>query len=75
MAKIAVDWTQKTAKADRDQKDEATRALSALAETDWYVLRLAETGEPIPNGIRAQRAQARKIVSDAAAEKNKQGKK
>jgi hypothetical protein len=43
MAKIAIDWTQKTTKADRDQKDEVARALKALAETDWYVLRLVKS--------------------------------
>lgn len=34
-------------------------AKSYLAQTDWYVIRLNETGEPIPDNVLEQRAAAR----------------
>ena len=37
-------------------------ARNYLAETDWYVIRLQETGEPIPQEILDARAQARASV-------------
>ncbi len=35
------------------------QARSYLAETDWYVVRAAETGAPVPEEILAARATAR----------------
>jgi|TARA_B110000908_G_C10175058_1_gene412831 hypothetical protein len=37
-------------------------ALGHLAETDWYVLRLAETGVAIPTAISESRAAARVAI-------------
>lgn len=37
-------------------------ALVYLAETDWYIIRQQETGEPIPDEILSKRAAARKAV-------------
>lgn len=34
-------------------------ARAYLAETDWYVIRLQETGEPVPVDILAERSAAR----------------
>ena len=41
------------------QQQANTEARAYLAETDWYVLRLQETGEPVPAEILAERAAAR----------------
>ena len=37
-------------------------ARAFLAKTDWYVVRHAETGEPVPDEIIKQRADARTRV-------------
>lgn len=37
-----------------------TRAY--LARTDWYVIRMQETGEPVPDDVLAERAEARARV-------------
>ena len=37
-------------------------ARQYLAETDWYVIRFQETGQPIPQDILDERAQARERV-------------
>ena len=42
--------------------EESEKALKYLAETDWYVVRFAETGEPIPEDILAARAAAREKI-------------
>lgn len=42
--------------------DESEKALKYLAETDWYVVRFAETGKPIPEDILAARAAAREKI-------------
>ena len=43
---------------------EKTRAeaLQTLADTDWYVVRQAETGKEIPQEIRDKRAAARAVL-------------
>jgi len=55
----------------QEEIDEANRltqnreALKYLSDTDWYVIRYQETGEPIPQDILATRAEARnKIVKE-----------
>lgn len=35
-----------------------------LNETDWYVIRFQETGEPIPEEISIKRAEARAAITD-----------
>lgn len=37
-------------------------ARAYLAETDWYVIRLQETGEPVPDDILSERAAVRARV-------------
>ena len=54
--------TAKQIAADaKAREDEArrTEARAFLASTDWMVVRLAETGTPIPAEIAEKRAQAR----------------
>lgn len=55
-----------------DPPPEAERLHSAnaaarayLAETDWYVIRLQETGQPVPDEVLKLRAEARASVIDS----------
>jgi hypothetical protein len=41
----------------------AGRALQYLTSTDWYAIRLAETGIPIPEDVVLARAEAREKAS------------
>lgn len=38
-------------------------ARAYLASTDWYVTRFAETGEPVPDDVKAKRQAARESVA------------
>jgi hypothetical protein len=40
------------------------QALKFLSDTDWMVIRQAETGVPVPQEILEQRAQARILISE-----------
>lgn len=44
------------------QQQANAEARAYLASTDWYVIRLQETGEPVPEDILAERAAARARV-------------
>lgn len=35
-----------------------------LSQTDWYAIRFADTGEPIPEGIKQKRQEARDEISE-----------
>lgn len=53
------------APTEEEMKEQEINELkSFLAETDWYVIRFADTGEPIPEGIKNKRAEARKRISE-----------
>tara|TARA_R110002049_G_scaffold34867_2_gene113091 strand:- start:147 stop:365 length:219 start_codon:yes stop_codon:yes gene_type:complete len=41
----------------------ATQAKAYLAKTDWYLIRQTETGKPVPDAVKKQRAAARKLLS------------
>ncbi|WP_404938385.1 hypothetical protein P7C00_06695 [Pseudomonas sp. JDS08PS003] len=41
-----------------------TLAKQYLASTDWYVMRLVETGKPIPGDVAAKRAEARLSINE-----------
>ncbi|HCE1715003.1 TPA: hypothetical protein NGR89_004498 [Vibrio parahaemolyticus] len=47
---------------DRAQYDIDNDYRRYLLETDWYVIREQETGEPIPDEIKANRVAARAAV-------------
>lgn len=47
---------------DPNAKDKKMEARVYLEQTDWYVVRFAETGTPIPDDIREGRAAARLIL-------------
>lgn len=41
---------------------------SYLSQTDWYAIRFADTGEPIPEGIKQKRQDARNEISKLRTE-------
>lgn len=57
-------WLVKSAQtlASEQLAADRTAALRYLADTDWYVSRLVETGTPIPAEVSAARAAARLIL-------------
>jgi hypothetical protein len=52
------------AAAARAQVEAEARAY--LAETDWMVIRAAETGKPVPEDVAEARAAARKTLNGPA---------
>lgn len=60
MRHVKIDWSQRVREADEEALRQANAARRTLAETDWYVIRQTETGQPIPASIAAARAEARK---------------
>jgi hypothetical protein len=49
----------------KEERDNTNRTLRAyLAETDWYVTRLYETGKPVPVEVVTKRADARANITD-----------
>lgn len=47
---------------EQDQKAQEARAY--LASTDWYVMRLVETGKPIPEDVAFKRAETRLSIDE-----------
>lgn len=45
--------------AREEQERINTEARQYLRDTDWYVIREADTGEPMPKDVKAKRAEAR----------------
>lgn len=50
--------------AEQLQAQINTEARTYLASTDWYVIRLQETGEAVPVDVLADRAAARSRVAE-----------
>ena len=48
---------------ESEKYTKANAAIEYLKQTDWYTARLAETGKPIPEDVKAARAQARLDIS------------
>ena len=46
---------------------EISEKLSYLRDTDWYVIRSADSGMPVPDDIKAARAQARARIDELKA--------
>lgn len=68
---MSIDWSRLVTVEDKAQQSEEARraadnteARAYLAETDWYVIRLQETGQPVPDDVLASRAAARAKVVD-----------
>jgi hypothetical protein len=54
---------EKDAHEQEQARDKANQeALSYLASTDWYVIRSLDSGEPIPDEVKAGRVQARAAI-------------
>lgn len=47
-----------------DQEEANTAARACLLQTDWYVIRQSETGQPVPEEILEKRQAARDTVKD-----------
>lgn len=62
MSTIKVDWSKKNSAASRASEVARAEARAYLASTDWYVVRQAETGKPIPEEVSLKRDQARAIL-------------
>ena len=60
MTKVKIDWSQRVREAEEEALRQANAARRTLAETDWYVIRQLEAGQPVPAQISAARAEARK---------------
>lgn len=59
MRHVKIDWSQRVREAEEEALRQANAARRSLADTDWYVIRQLETGQPIPASITADRADAR----------------
>lgn len=69
MPEIKINQDQILTAADKASQlaaeaEEAARgqALAYLAETDWHVTRMVETGVAIPNDVSKARAEAREVL-------------
>jgi hypothetical protein len=59
---------QVDAEAAQKKLDEKEQALlEYLAITDWYVVRFAETAQPVPEEVIGRREQARQRISELRA--------
>lgn len=58
---ILVDPPEPTEKEKAEQRLHELEAY--LTETDWYVIRNADTGVPVPNDIKQKRQEAREEIS------------
>jgi hypothetical protein len=68
---MSIDWSQLVKVEDKDRRVEEARraagntgARAYLAATDWYVIRLQETEQPVPDDVLKLRAAARASVID-----------
>lgn len=63
MGQVKIDWTQRVREEEQEALRQANAARRTLAETDWYVIRQLETGQPIPAQITRDRAAARSRIN------------
>ena len=54
----------KTNKVAQDKSDAVGTAEKYLQDTDWYVVRKADTGKAIPSDITTKRAEARTTIDN-----------
>ena len=45
------------------KQEEITKLQAYLSETDWYVYRAMDTGEPMPAEVKQKRQEARDVIS------------
>jgi hypothetical protein len=51
-------------KAEEHRLAEIAEMTAYLASTDWYAVRLAETGQTVPETVLAKRAEVRQRISE-----------
>jgi hypothetical protein len=61
--KTAAELATEARQAELDAAAASARAY--LADTDWLVVREAETGKPVPDEIKVARAKAREAINVA----------
>jgi hypothetical protein len=61
--KTAADLAAEVRQAELDAA--AASARDYLADTDWLVVRAAETGKPVPEDVAKSRAKARETINAA----------
>ncbi len=68
---MSIDWSQLVTAEDKAAlaenaaiEAENVKARAYLASTDWYVIRLQETGQAVPDEVLNLRAEARASVID-----------
>ena len=59
---VIIPFDNVAADATQAAQEALSEATSYLASTDWYVVRLAETGVNVPEDVAAKRAQSRVTV-------------
>ena len=67
---MTIDWDQMIRAEDKAAAQKTENALQAqaqarryLAQTDWYIIRAADTGTPVPEPVRLARLAARDLLS------------
>lgn len=58
-----IGWSVEALSAEEILQRKAATARRYLEDTDWYAARLAETGEAIPEDVKAKRAECRETIS------------
>ena len=58
-----IDLTQLVTAKDKDDAAARIEAEALLSQTDWMVLRAADSGVAMPADVRAARENARKVLS------------
>tara|TARA_B100001287_G_scaffold149689_1_gene126045 strand:+ start:966 stop:1298 length:333 start_codon:yes stop_codon:yes gene_type:complete len=61
---IANDGSSKYVAKEETSQEKIIGAEVFLNETDWYIIREADTGKPCPEEIKTKREEARQIISD-----------
>jgi hypothetical protein len=60
-----IDFNRAISASRAASEDARAEAARVLAETDWIVIRTAETGVPLPQHIASLRKQARQTLSNS----------
>lgn len=58
-----IDWSKARTPESVARENAREAARRYLAETDWMVVRAAETGKPVPAEVQAQRTAAREALN------------
>jgi len=61
---VSEDGTTSFVEIEPTKEQKLLVAQSYLSETDWYVIREADSGKTMPNDIKTKREEARQTISD-----------